>query len=265
LKRYGPIEETGYYFPGQAIMEFLDNLPRTKRYCDVVAQIEDRILIMTHDDRLDMRLVEHEKKFGIRSTFFLLSYLMDAKPSLYEGLDIQLHFDKAYSTIERQVAEFQSKSERKPIMNRTHRLYWRSDFIDLAFLALNEFVLDCTMVGFTPYKLCVKGRILPIWEVPVSISDEPSDGRLISSWNPAYDVEQLFAHDVKPIVASCHPRSTLEERNLQTNFERICELKERYDYESLTMTEFYERYLEKVLNSSGPDKSRECPSRVKRS
>ena len=237
-----PIQETSYYYPLMAIREYLKCLPQSDSYRNLVAHVDDRVLVMTHDDQFDATTVEYEKRFGISSTFFLLTPLMVSKAD-YLGVDVQLHFGKFYASLNRQVSEFFEKTARFPTVNRTHRLYWRSDFFDLAFLAFEGFHVDCTKVGFEPYRLCVDGKVLPIWELPVCISDQPSDGRLVSSWNPAKKIESLFRDSVSPIVVSCHSQSLLGALRMRSQFELVCELKEKYHYESLNVSQFHERYL----------------------
>lgn len=235
-----PLEETSYYYPLNAIKLYLDLLPETDRHEDLPARIDDRVFIMTHDDMFDAETVQIEKSYGISSTFFLLTQTM---PSHLDHGDIQLHFDKSYSSLSRQIYEFYMKQGVFPSSNRTHRLFWRSDFFDLAFLAFTGFNVDCTKVGIVPWRLCVDGKLLPIWEVPVSVSDRPSDGRLISSWNQSSDVETLFRASVTPIVASCHPKPLLEKLKIKSDFERLCGLKEKYAYASLNLQQFYDCYL----------------------
>ena len=193
---------------------------------------------MTHDDVFDQSTFDHEREYGIQSTFFLLSNQISRHHDSAE-----LHFDKAYGTLDMQVYEFYQQTGRFPTMNRTHRLFWRSDFFDLAFLCFKGFTVDSTIIGNEPYRLCVEGKLLPIWEVPITVSDRSSDGRLIASWNRTRDIESLFRESVTPIVANCHANSQLERLRMKSDFERICKLKEKYAYTALTMKDFYQEHL----------------------
>lgn len=235
--------ETSYMYPGREIQEFVTRLPVTREVGDREADITDHVFVMTHDDEYDEHLARTEAESNIRSTFFLLSYDIPLKARYPGGSDIELHFDKAYGTLRDQVAEFTSKIGRRPVINRVHRLYWRSDYIDLAFLSLNGFSADSTKIGMAPYRLNANGRLLPIWEVPVMFSDGPADNRLISSWSIASDVEMAFVNDKTPIVVSCHPPGVVRRKNLTSNYCALVENCKRYGYKSINMSDLYTRYL----------------------
>lgn len=238
--------ETSYMYPGKKIQDFVTRLPVTRKVGNFEARITDHVFVMTHDDEYDESLARSETRSNIRSTFFLLSHRIPLKADYSEDLDIQLHFDKAHSVLDNQVAEFAAKTGRYPFINRVHRLYWRSDYIDLAFLSTNGFLVDSTKIGMVPYRLNVNGRLLPIWEVPVMFSDGPSDGRLMSSWSVAADIETAFVKGKTPIVASCHPPEIVRSKMLASNYFALVENCERYGYKSLSMSDLYTKYLSRI-------------------
>ena len=101
--------------------------------------------------------------------------------------------------------------------------------------------IDTTLqYGHSPYRVCVQGRLLPIWEVPFQVVDV---GFVDATQycHPVYNVapmEQLFALGKTPIVGLFHPYL-----KQHTNWRGFFELAERHGYTVLTMSQLYARYL----------------------
>lgn len=236
----GPFKETSYYYPGEKIMKFLASLSTTDETSNQHINISDKILIMTHDDMFDTKMATLEKEYQVKSTWFLFAEFQEQVPQSSD--DVQLHFDKDRSSLPSQVELFKRVFKRCPIFNRIHRFFWRADNFDFPYLALNGFKVDSSKIGVRPYRICIAGKILPIWEVPMSITDHPGEN-FMASYSIAKDVETMFVNEVTPITVLAHPFAVIEEKHMNSCFYEAIECYERYGYKSMNMTEFYDKYL----------------------
>lgn len=224
-----------FQFPEQQMLDFFGKLPSTKHADNKYLNLKDKIAIMTFDDEFDEEIYRYEKEVHARSTFFLLSYKLRkkiAKP----GLDLQLHFDKRYSQINKQIGQFKKFVAKNPIANRNHTLWWKHNHHDLLYLAMNGIKIDSSLVGIKPFRLCVQGKILPIWEVPFNVCDSPNV--LSAPYSTARDMKSLFVRKVTPIVGLFHPY--LKHRSDWKDFYKYAD---KHNYKMMTLAEFYNVYL----------------------
>lgn len=233
-----------YLFPKDQIINFYKSLKSTSHYDNVYASINEPIAVVTIDDFYDYDTVEILKKYSVDVTYLLLSYKI--KKGFIDlctnngKMDIGLHFDKGYGRLSKQVQQFEKKTGRRPVINRNHRLWWRADNLDLAYLALNGFVIDSSKIGIKPYLPCIEGKILPIWEVPFSIYEFSCTNSLHAAYQPAKDFVTLFEKEVTPIVTLFHPLPLMPRYKFRSELERFLDLgKNKYGYKFMTLTQFY--------------------------
>ncbi len=230
------------FFKKEEIIKFFSSLPEANNTQDQVYNCKEKIAIMTHDDTFDQEMFDYEKSLGLGSTFFLLTNKIK---EFDKSADLGLHYDKEMDkTLSEQIEEFKKKTQITPKINRNHRLWWRGDHLDLLHLSMNGIKADSTKVGIKPYKLCVQGKILPIWEIPFSISDQgyvslESNSHIV--YNKASKMEHLFEEEITPLTALFHPYLKKE-----TEWKRFYELADKHSYKILTISEFYGKYLQRI-------------------
>jgi len=234
-----------YWFPRDELVGFFKTLPVAHRHENLTVDCPKGIAIMTHDDFADEETQRMERAWGINSTYFLLSDKIRAD-TLPRSDDLQLHFDKGKGELKRQMAVFEARVGTRPAFNRNHRFWWRADHLDLAYLSLHGFRADSSRPGFKPYRLCVEGRLLPIWEIPYAILDDSVERSVHAGYSLASEPEHLFTNDVSPVVAVYHPVSLSRKLGLPMRLEEFHDLGKRYGYSFLTVREFYDRYLARV-------------------
>lgn len=244
MKAEGPIKEASYYYPAKQINKFMESLVPTNRVEPFYASIPDKIVVLTHDDQLDYGMLETEEGLGLTSTFFVLPNKLE-RLTRNDEADIQLHFDKEHSRLQHQIDSFVKFYGYTPTSCRIHRLLWRADNFDFPFLASKRFVVDSTKIGITPYLPCISGRLLPIWEVPVAVSDTPPNDGLMAVYNVSSKVETLFKRGESPIVVNAHPREVVQKHRMASCYETVLTCLQKYNYECLNLTQFYDRYLAK--------------------
>ena len=71
MMKEGPFSEPSYYYPGDDIQMFLRNLPVTDCYENQsFPPLNQKIAILTHDDRFDAEIFQIEESRGIQSTWW---------------------------------------------------------------------------------------------------------------------------------------------------------------------------------------------------
>lgn len=101
----GPIKEASYYYPALQIKSFLDSLPATEAIENIyINQIDEKILVMTHDDEFDQDIYSIEEELGVKSTWFLLSGQLDV--DIPCDIDVHIHFNKESGILSEQIAMF---------------------------------------------------------------------------------------------------------------------------------------------------------------
>ncbi len=217
----------------------MKTLPITESTSNISLELNEPIAIMTHDDEFDGEMYEYEKAHGYKSTSFLLTNKIN---EINQDADIQLHYDMTREEwVDKQIEEFKQKTNQIPIINRNHRVFWRESHLDLANLSMNGIKVDSSLLNQKPFKLCVQSRILPIWEVPYNVVDEPYvdiTKNVHCTYNVSAKMEDLFSKAHTPIVGLFHPY--LKDK---TNWKKFFDLVDKYKYKLMTMTEFYEKYL----------------------
>jgi len=236
----GPFKEDSYYYPGDAIEEFLRKLPPTEALDNqYMSPLRDRIVVMTHDDIFDREMYDIEKALGFRSTWFLLVRGLDK--GVPREADVQLHFNKEVGTLAEQIGSFREHFGKFPIFNRTHRLLWRGHNLDFPLLAIHGIVADTTLIGPRPFRPTIDGKVLPIWEIPFCISDRPR--RFMALYSIAGDYEIPFKYGLSPIVVLSHPFKVCERSSLSSCFHEVIQFAQQYGYRMIDLTTFYEQFL----------------------
>jgi len=238
----GPIKEASYFYPAKRINDFLRKLPETDMAGPIYANIVDKIVVMTHDDEIDYDMVKTEESLGITSTFFLLPNKLGTHACMH---DLQLHFNKEHSILKEQVNSFLNLYGYNPTSCRIHKLFWRADNFDFPLLALNGFLIDSSKIGITPYKPCIGGKLLPIWEVPFALCDVSTNNSLMAIYNVAKNTETLFKQGISPIVVNAHPKRVAKVHMMHSCYDEVINCLSKYDYDCLNLTEFYRKYLAK--------------------
>jgi len=224
-----------FKYPEQDMENFFNKLPSANCVGNRYLEIKDKIAIMTFDDCYDKEIYDYEKTIGTKSTLFLLSYEADNKIDNLD-LDVQIHFDMRYSSIGKQINKIRELTGKEPIINRNHTLWWKHNHHDLIYLALNGIKVDSTLSGTKPFRLCVQGKLLPIWEVPFNVCD--SESVLSAPYNLTGSMESLFAKGITPVVGVFHPH--LKHKSKWKDFYKYAD---KHNYRLMTMVEFYEKYL----------------------
>jgi hypothetical protein len=249
--REGPFQEASYYYPANRIHAYLKTLPVTES-CEsqFLRPLDQKIVILTHDDQFDPEMFRIEQSQGIRSTWFILAErLGETVPA---EADVHLHFDKESSTLGNQIKTFRAKRGRSPRVNRTHRLLWRANNFDFPLLAMSGIEVDCTLIGTIPYRPLIDGKLLPIWEIPFSITDRTE--RFMACYSLSADFEVLFKAGLSPIVILSHPFSVCAQHQLDSCFYDVLGLVRRYGYQSMDISSFHEQFLVNG-RSSGQDRA----------
>jgi len=237
----GPVQEPSYYFPSKRIIDYLASVAQSPHLVEpqYLDPPTERIALVTHDDEFDPRLHAREKDLGVESTWFLLTRKLNEE--IPNGLDVQLHFDKEAGTIEQQIAAFRTRFGGAPVFNRTHRLLWRADNFDFPLLASHGIAVDSTRIGTRPYRPCIEGRLLPIWELPISVVDIPLNLKAI--YNVGSSPSAPFHAGVSPVVILSHPASVCERHLFKSCFDEAIDAASACGYRFLNLSDFYDRYL----------------------
>ena len=199
----------------------------------------ERIAIMTHDDEFDPKMHARENELGLEATWFLLTRGLDG--AVPGDVDVQLHFDKEAGTIERQITTFRTRFGKAPAFNRTHRLLWRADNFDFPLLASHGIAVDSTRIGTRAYRPCIEGRLLPIWELPISVVDVPLNLKAI--YNVGASPSAPFHAGLSPVVILSHPPSVCERHLFKSCFDEALDAASACGYRFLSLSAFYDRYL----------------------
>jgi len=240
--REGPFQESSYYYPAERIIAYLRTLQVTESYENqFLPPLDRKIAILTHDDQFDPEMFRIEQSQGIRSTWFILAERLGE--TIPAKADVHLHFDKEASTLGEQIETYRAKRGRSPRFNRIHRLLWRANNFDFPLLAMSGIEVDCTLIGTKPYRPTIEGRLLPIWEVPFSITDRTE--RFMASYSLSADFEVLFKAGLSPIVILSHPFSVCAQHQLVSCFYEVLGLVKRYGYQSMDMSSFHDQFLSK--------------------
>lgn len=236
----GPQQESGYYYPGKKIQGFMDSLPIADAFQDqYLNPIDGKIVIMTHDDKFDSEIHNIENSLKFESTWFLLSSNFDEH--IAEGIDVQLHFNKETGRLDEQIAAFKNRFGFTPRFNRNHRLLWKSHNFDFPLLSMNGIMVDSTLIGTRPFRPCINGKIILIWEFPFCITDRPK--RFMALYNVAGDYEISFKYGLSPIVVLSHPFDICASADLSSCFYDVLELAQKYNYRIISLSNFYGQYL----------------------
>lgn len=236
----GPIKESSYFFPGEQIMDYIKELPALGSVEDqYLSHINEKVVVMTHDDVFCDEMFEEEKSMKFESTWFLFSTALDRK--FPAGADIHLHFNKEAGILEGQIKAYCKRFGKNPMFNRNHRLLWRSNNFDFPFLAMNGIAVDTTLIGTRPYRPSINGRIIPIWELPFCITDRAE--RFFASYNVAKDFESPFKDGLSPIVVLAHPFKVCKEYGLMSCFYEVLRLTQEYGYTMMSVNAFYNKFL----------------------
>ncbi|MBL6992071.1 MAG: hypothetical protein ISR65_19970 [Bacteriovoracaceae bacterium] len=230
------LERLRFDFPKDSMRDFFDKLPDTNEVGNKYLELDKKIAIMTYDDVFDEEILDYEKKIGGSSTFFLLSYMLKNNMENINS-DLQIHFDKRYSLLEDQIKTFRNfVGKSPPLANRNHTLWWGYNQYEMMYLALNGIKIDSTLPGTKPFRLCVEGKLLPIWEVPFNVCDSKSV--FSAPYNTASKMESLFSKNVSPVVGVFHPQSKTDSK-----WKDFYDLSKKHDYKLMTMADFYKFFL----------------------
>lgn len=227
------------FFDRDRFLAFMRTLKDEGAVENLVRVIPDKVAVMTHDDEFDTEMYEWEKACGYQSTWFMLK-VKQALPD--EPIDFQLHYEmERPEHIGGQIAEFERAVGEKPLANRNHRAFCRAPHLDLANMAMHGIKVDSTFQGgHSPFRLCIQGRLLPIWEVPFQVADVGFVDAM-QYCHPVYNVarmEHLFASGKTPVVGLFHPYL-----KAHTNWKGFFELAELHGYKVMTMSQLYATYL----------------------
>lgn len=229
----GLIERLRFKFPKEKMISYFDRLPETNCIGNKHLEIKEKVAIMTFDDVFDEEIYEYEKSINAKSAFFLLSYKLD---HIKKDVDLQLHYDARYSQIEKQLDKFEKLTGKKPIASRHHTLWWTHTHLEMIYLAMNGVKVDSSLPGIKPFRLCINGKLLPVWEVPFSVCDSPSV--LSAPYGIPSKMETLFEKKISPIVGLFHPY--LKQQSRWKDFYKFAK---KHGYKFMTITEFYNKYL----------------------
>ncbi|NQT86649.1 hypothetical protein HQ560_07795 [bacterium] len=222
------------------MLAFYRSLPVVDALEPTPLRLRRKIAILTHDDNFDDEMYEYAREQDYRPTFFLLtSRLRKQYPA---DADLGLHYNKASKhTLREQVALFEDATGRTPTSNRNHRLWWRAAHLDLAHLAMHGIQIDSSQVGLRPFRPVAEQRLLPIWELPLSVCDYPYItvcGATTCTLNAAADMATLFERGVTPIVGLFHPY--LKQR---TRWKDFYALAADHGYMLMNVRQFHDAHL----------------------
>ena len=241
----GPIKENSYFFPASKIVNYLNSLVDLEYYENqYIENIEQKVMIMTHDDEFDLEMYEKEKEFGFGSTWFLLDSKIEK--NLPKDIDVQIHFNKETGILSDQIERFYNTFNTKPIFNRNHRLLWKSNNFDFPFMALSGILVDSTLIGTKPFRPVIDGKLLPIWELPFCITDITN--KFMASYCMSGNLEVPFRKNLSPIIVASHPFDVCKRHNLNSCFYKSIDLALKYDYQIMDMFSFYKKFLEEWGN-----------------
>lgn len=229
----------GYWFPEKKITDYYGGLPFSDRTENLYFTPKEKIAIIAVDDFVDHEILRISEWHNVPVTFFVLDTKYE---EMVEPKHIGLHFDKERN-LEGQIKKYNKFFGQYPVLNRTHRFWWRSDNIDLAYLSLNGLRVDSSKIGITPYRLCVEGRLLPIWEIPFSVYDFSVTNSLHAGYRVANSFEDLIDRSATPIVTCIHPLRFQKKHGIEFDLEAFIEKALKRGYEFLSMFGFYNRYL----------------------
>jgi hypothetical protein len=201
--------------------------------------IDEKIVVMTHDDQFDQEMFKVEMDNGFQSTWFLLNNQIN--DDIPESADVQIHFNKETDILSEQINCFNKRFGFKPKFNRNHRLLWRANNFDFPFMALNGILADSTLIGTRPFQPTINGKIIPIWEIPFCITDRSE--RFMASYSLARDYEIPFREGLSPIVVLSHPFGVCQRYSLESCFLECLKLTQKYDYKMISMSDFYNKFL----------------------
>lgn len=241
----GPVQEPGYYFPGDKIQRYMDSLMNCNLIENYDVECGSRIVVMTHDDCFDPEMYMFEQLNGYSSTWFLDMHDMtpkDVENLPDDGSDLEIYFNKERSiqanTLEGQIQLFEDVLGRKPKYNRNHRLLWRSANMDFPFLAMHGITVDSTLIGTTPYYPVIAGKKIPILELPFSIADHTT--RPMCIYNITNSIEKPFMAGQELIVVDAHPFSVCDRTGMKSCFYEVISHAERYGYRVMGIRELME-------------------------
>jgi hypothetical protein len=233
MKKEGSITEISYYYPHREIAEYLLTLPTVSDLIYRTLNVPDRVMIMTHDDDLDHTMIQDD----IPRTWFVLPQIRHE----VTGEDVQLHWDKSSSeTLSQQLSRLS-----QPTACRIHRLLWRSDNFDFPLMAMNGIRVDSSKIGGKPYQPVINGVLLPIVELPITISDFPHDFKAlygIAGANHLY-----FQSGYSPITVIAHPLTICQNHRMVSCYYECLYLARKYRYEIMNVTQFQNKYMKGVL------------------
>jgi len=238
----GPISESGYFFPGEKIQQYLDTLKDSEYFENIPVTIESskKIVIMTHDDTFDSSFHEYEESHGFESTWFIDMSIED--PELVNNTDIQLHFNKEFLLpLDEQIKKFSQKFRKNPKFNRNHRLLWKSNNFDFPLLAMHGITVDTTHIGTKPFIPVINGKTVPIMELPFCISDLPQ--RPMALYNIAKQIEIPFRNGLPIITVLAHPLKICQQYQMKSCFNDVVTMAEKYGYDVLSISQFFKEDL----------------------
>lgn len=239
----GPIKEISYYYPAQKIQNFIDNLPETESVEDqYLESINEKIVIMTHDDEFDQEMYNIEKNLSFESTWFLLDTNLNG--NIPKDADAHIHFNKETGILSDQIESFNSCFGFRPKFNRNHRLLWRANNFDFPLMALNGILADTTLIGTKPFRPVINGKIIPIWELPFCITDKSA--RFMASYCTSKDYENPFKYGLSPIVILSHPFNVCLKHELRSCFYDCINLTQKYGYKMISINKFYDEFLSHI-------------------
>lgn len=249
----GPNWEPGYYFPAKTIQDYLTSIPPTEGAVEprYLRSLKEKVAVMTHDDEFDPKMFAIEQEYQIESTWFLLADRLDA--NIPSNVDVQLHFDKETGTLRGQIFAFQRRFGFAPRFNRNHRLLWKADNFDFPLLASHGILLDSTQIGTRPYRPCIGGRLLRIWEVPFSAVDIPLNLKAV--YNVGASPAAPFRAGISPVVVLAHPFSVCERNAFRSCFQEAIDAALANGYRFLSLSRFYDGYCSasrKAQSKTGP-------------
>jgi len=70
---------------------------------------------------------------------------------------------------------------------------------------MNGIKVDSTLPGIKPFRLCIEGKLLHVWEVPFSVCDSRNFRGI--PFNIANNIGKIFSDGINPIVGVFHPHN----------------------------------------------------------
>ena len=236
-----------YYFHQSKILEYFNKLPETDFVSSrIYANFKeiDRIAVVTIDDFWDQETESLIQKSKVPATLF--SLVPRVQIGSLRTMDLGIHFNKDDGApLAYQIKEFETRVGFVPLWNRNHRMWWRSDNLDLLYLAANGIEVDSTLAGTLPYLQVIEGRVIPIWEVPYSVYEltMKETRKIHAAYQATRNFHLLFDKGVPLIVGCFHPLSLQEKYEFRSLLRNFIEYGKEKKYRFMSIRELFEEIL----------------------